>query len=229
MNNYKQKYLKYKQKYLESKKNIILTDLHGGSYSEENDKVIKYVKEKSLLIDSFYNSEEFFSKYNPESIFYGLDISIKLDDIKTIFDKHNYVQIRPYQGETVLVIACGNRRIDSANLLPDIDDLDLINYKRNYDVSHSHYNEFTIDLSLLANPSIISKVNMTSTFLTIPDHSFKLIYFEGGGVSNINVNEIERLLSNKTSSFCIIMKDGVYHVHSYYIDGKFFIIDQMEK
>jgi hypothetical protein len=150
---------------------------------------------------------------------------MKLDDIKTIFDKNNYVQIRPYQGETVLVIGCGNRRIDSANLLPDIDDLSLINDKRNYDVSHSHHNEFTIDLSLLANPSIISKVDLTSTFLSIPNHSFKLIYFEGSGVSEINIDEIKRLLNNKTNSFCIMMTDGVYHIHSYYIDGKFFNIE----
>ena len=225
MNNYKQKYLKYKQKYLESKEGIMLTDLRGGAYSEENDEVIKYIKEKSLIIHDLFNSSKFLTKYTPESIFYGLDIFMKLDDIKTIFDKHNYLQLRPYQGETVLVIGCGNRRIDSANLLPDIDDLSLITEKRNYDVSHSHHNEFTIDLSLLANPSIISKFDSTSNFLTIPDHSFKLIYFEGSGTTNININEIKRLLNNKTSSFCIMMTDGVYHIHSYYIDGKFFNIE----
>ena len=50
MSNYKQKYLKYKQKYLESKKNITLTDLHGGAYLEDYDDVIKYVKEKAFEV-----------------------------------------------------------------------------------------------------------------------------------------------------------------------------------
>ncbi len=75
----------------------------------------------------------------------------------------------------------------------------------------------------MANPSIIGNFNPETKFLTIPNGSFNLIYFEGGGNPSDNIPEIKRLLDNKTSSFCINMQEGFYFVHSYYADGNFII------
>jgi hypothetical protein len=94
MYNYKQKYLKYKQKYIQLKKKQ--SDVLGGEYLKINDPVIKYIKEKSLVIHSEANSDENLSNYNSESLFYGLDISMSFEDIKTIFNQRNYIQLRPH-------------------------------------------------------------------------------------------------------------------------------------
>ena len=210
---------KYKQKYLESDKDIMLTNLHSSIYSEKNDEVINYVQEKALIIDSYFNSPEFLKKYK-------LDISTKLCDIKTIFNQKNYIQLRPYQGEKVLVISyCCSKRIDANNLLPYINTSKSISDKINCDAPLSHNNQFIIDISLIANPSIIAKINSTSKFPTIPNHSFNLIYFEESIGTDINIDEIKRLLNNKTNSFCIMIKEGDYHIHSYYTDDIFFIIN----
>ena len=220
---YKSKYLKYKSKYLKYKNNLELINLHGGKYNKSDDIIINYIREKALKISQEFNSKKLINTYKPDSIFYGLNISMHFTDIQTIYDKYNYIQLRPYQGEIVLVFGCGNRRIDTANIEETLHDFKSINEKRNYDIYHSHYNEFTIDITITANPSIIANVNDKSTFPTIPDHSFKLIYFEGGASNKINVNEIKRLLNNKTCSFCIVMNEGIYYTYSYYLEGKFFI------
>ena len=211
---------------LNTNKNILntnkineLANIEGGEYFEKNDQVIKYVKEKALVIDPYLNSDIFLSEFKPDSIFYGLDISMRFGDIQTIFNQRNYIQLRPYNGEKILVIGCGNKRIDSGGLKPYLNNSKEIKNKKIFDIYHSHHNEFTIDLSLLANPSIIGKYNSETKFLTIPNGSFDLIYFEGGGKPEINPNEIKRLLNNKTTSFCIGMADGFYYIYSYYGDG----------
>ena len=207
--------------------NILLEEQQIKQESEENDKVIKYVKETAFEINPIYNSPEILSEYEPASIFYGLNISMELGDITTIFDEYGYIQIRPYQGEKVLVIGCGNRRIDAGNLYHKKNTEERINYKRNYDLDHLHLNQFTIDLTLVANPSIISNFGPDSRYYTIPDHSFTLIYCEGGAPVN-NDREISRLLDNKTTSFYIIVENGDYMVHSFYKDGEFIKLINLE-
>ncbi len=220
MENYKKKYFKYKNKYLELKNKSESYNLSGGVYLKENDEVLKYLKETSKLIYEL-NSDEYFNEYQPIDIFYGLNISLKLEEIQKIFNENKYLQIRPYAGEKILTIGCGNRRIDSGNVSPYLDSKSDIEFKRKFDLTHSHNNEFTIDATLVANPSIIGVFDDESKFLTIPDHSFNLIYFEGSGYPENNIDEIKRLLNNKTTSFCIAMDEGDYFVHSCYIDGKF--------
>ena len=206
------------------KYNIIYTNKYlkkGGQYLE--DEVFNNVKEMSQKIDDFFNSDDIIYKYEPRNIFYGLDISLKLNEIENIFKMYNYVQLRPYKGEKILVIGCGNRRLDYlGNSLPtEFTNEEEIKNKRLYDINHSHYNEFTIDLTLVANPSIIGNFDENTKFETIPDNSFNLIYFEGGGNPKINEDEIKRLLDNRTTSFCIGMKDGKYYIFGHYENGEF--------
>lgn len=209
------------------KYNIIYTNkyLKGGQYLE--DEVFNYVKEMSKKIDNFFNSNDNINKYEPSNIFYGLDISLELNEIKNIYDNYNYVQLRPYKGEKILVIGCGNRRLDYlGNSSPtEFTNEQHMKDKRLYDINHSHYNEFTIDLTLVANPSIIGKFDENTQFVTIPDNSFNLIYFEGGGDPKKNEEEIKRLLDSRTTSFCIRMKNGIYNIYGHYENGEFKYFD----
>jgi hypothetical protein len=217
MNNYKNKYLKYKLKYLNNKIN---TDLVGGAYDIKNDPLIKYIIDSVCSIESYCNSANIINEYTACSFFYGLDILMSLDEIKKIFKEKKYIQLRPYRGEKVLVIGCGNKRLDHGNSVHDVNHSEEIMQKHNYNKFHSHYNEFTIDLSLVANPSIIGKFNENIMLGTIPDHCFDFIYFEGGGDNNNT--EIKRLLNNKTLSFCIDIDNGIYYIRSYYNNGVFY-------
>lgn len=36
--------------------------------------------------------------------------------INKIYNEYNYLVLRPYNGEKILLIACGNNRIDNGNL-----------------------------------------------------------------------------------------------------------------
>ena len=88
---------------------------------------------------------------------------MSLDDIKDIFDQLKYVQLRPYNQEKILVIGCGNKRLDNGAIDTKINSTDDVNYKRLADIVHSHHDEFTIDLALVANPSIIGNFNCKTT------------------------------------------------------------------
>ena len=195
---WEKKYLKYKAKYHSEKKNLI-----------------DYIKEKSALIDSGYNSNIFFNQHDLNK----LDIKDTYDNIKGLFERVNYIQLRPYNGEKTLLIGCGNIRLDCGNLHKcDTDSEKLL-----YDNYHTHENTYTIDPALVANPSIVSYFKNGVNFFTIPDHSFDLIIFEGGGDPSMNSYEIQRLLKNTTNTFCIKMTEGRYDVYSYYFEGQYFV------
>ena len=68
---------------------------------------------------------------------------------------------------------------------------------------HNHTDVFTIDISLVANPSIVSNFNAESHYKTIPDNSFDIIIFEGSGEPSENSNEIKRLLNKNNLSYGI--------------------------
>ena len=204
--NYKQKYIKYKQKYLE-----LIKSLKGGNnYSNE---MITFIREKANEINSIFNSETDLNKFDLNQ----LKIDLSLEEITEIYN-NKYLQLRKYNNERYLMIACGNYRLDNCNLEPNKDCETSINNNK----YHSHRDFFTIDTTLVANPSIVSIFgNNNIIYNTLPNHSFILIIFEGGG--DVNPIEIERLLDNKTNSFCIIQNDGRFIIYSYYQEGKYII------
>lgn len=61
-------------------------------------------------------------------------------------------------------------------------------------------------------------------FRTIPDNSFDIIIFEGGGEPSDNKNEIMRLLNKNNTSFCIYNneEEGKYTIFSYWSDGRYY-------
>ncbi len=193
---YKKKYLKYKSKYLKK---------------QEENNIISYIKEKTALIEPDFNSERFLKQHDLNN----LTVINNYETIKNIFEHNNYIELRPYNNEKVLIIGCGNKRLDCGNLLPCHDD----EFKIDYDLKHSHENTYTLDMTLVANPSIVSYFNNNTRLNTIPNHSFELIIFEGGGYPSSNPEEIRRLLKNTTNTFCIGMNEGKYYVYSYYLEG----------
>ena len=196
---FKKKYLKYKAKYF------------NKTRIDYNKTRIDYIKKQSNILDSDLNNEEFFSKHD-------LNKLKIINDLKKI-KENDYIELRPYNGEKKLLIGCGNTRLDCGNLDP----CDNSEEKTKYDIFHSHEDVYTIDISLIANPSIVSYFNENITFPTIPDHSFDLIVFEGGGEPTSNPREIQRLLKNTTNTFCINMIDGKYNIYSYYLEGNYYI------
>jgi hypothetical protein len=204
-----EKYLKYKKKYLEYK------HLIGGNTYTSN--IITYLKEKSNDIYNDFNNDEIFESFNLNELF----ITHDLKTIKDIYESNRYLQIRKYNNEKKLIIACGNRRLDNSNLDPcDYSQCNLINKN----IHHSHAEAFTIDMSLVANPSIIAEFKKDIIFRTIPDNSFDIIIFEGGGEPSDNPDEIKRLLNKNNMSFCIYNNEkGKYIIYSYWSKGTYYI------
>jgi hypothetical protein len=197
---YYKKYLKYKMKYLY---------LLKGGYDFD---LIEYIKSKSIEINDYYNSHIFVDEHDLEK----LNININLEEIKHIYESNKYIQLRRYNNEKILIIGCGNGRLDCGNLEPCYSE----SYKVNYDKYHMHEDAFTIDLTLVANPSIVSEFNQLSNYSTLPDHTFDFIIFERGGDPKDNPEEIKRLLNNNKNSYCIHF-DKIY---SHYIDGQYFLL-----
>jgi len=86
-----------------------------------------------------------------------------------IFEKQDIVQLREFQGETVLLIGCGNMRFrDSSRRLPSWQEL----------VSrHRHPEAYSINEAILMNPSALGLFGLHS-FAHLPDGHFKEIWFE---------------------------------------------------
>ncbi len=187
----------------------------GGNYS---DKIISKIVEIAKDISPTFNTDEFIAPFN----LHELKIDNKLKDIAHIFKESKYLELRKYNGEKKLVIACGNYRLDDRNLDICLSENDCDQtFENKY---HSHRDCYTIDLSLVANPSIVSNFdNPNIIYKTIPSNSFDLIFFEGGGEPNTNPNEIKRLLNSNTNSFCLAMNEGKYIVYSYWFEGRYII------
>lgn len=206
---YKKKYYKYKTKYLKYK------NLLGGDYKKS---VIDYIVEKGLILEPIFNRID-----NAQFNLNNLVITHDLETIKDIYEKYRYLQIRKYNNEKKLIIGCGNKRLDNRNL-----DKCLIEDGCNQiheNIYHSHSEAFTIDISTLANPSIIGEFSAEMNFLSIPDNSFDIIICEGGGDPSTNPNEIKRLLNKNNYSFCICQNNyGRDVIYSEWRDGQYYIL-----
>ena len=203
-NELEKKYDKYKKKY---------TDPNYDIYGND---IINFIKSKDKYIN---HSRDFYT----EKINHIESLVIKNDllYIKDIYNKYNYIELRKYNGEKTLIIGCGNTRLDNRN----IEICKIKNECNRIDENkyHSHENCYTIDATVVANPSIIGTFDEQTIFKTIPDHSFNYIIFEGGGDPSSNDIEIKRLLKQDELSYCI--NNEV--IYSYYKEGNYQIITQV--
>ncbi len=204
---------KYISKRKTTNKKTIKYRQKGGKYSQQ---MITNIVKMSQQIDPQLNTPEIMASFNLNE----LKIDNNINYITRIFNKYHYIVLRKYNGEKKLMIACGNYRLDNRNLDP-CDKENGCNqiFENKY---HAHRDYYTIDLNLLANPSIVSDFNNSNIVLkTIPSNSFDLIVFEGGAEPSTNPNEIKRLLNSNVNSFCISMYKGKYFVYSFWYEGKY--------
>ena len=146
--------------------------------------------------------------------FNDIHIENTFDEIMSEYIRNKYLYLRPYRGEKIFIIACGNNRFDCSNFInKNIVQCELLDYN----IYHNHRDAYTLDFSLVAN------FNADLRLEKIPDNSFNFIFFEGGGNPENNPNEIQRLLNRNTTSMCIGMMEGSYYVYSFWSDGEYFI------
>ena len=200
----------------------------GRGYS---DTLKDFVIKKSILIDSKLNSPPL-TVFTPEcnlfldnSCFNFNDLHIEntLNEIKEEYIKNEYLYLRPYRGEKTFIIGCGNNRLDCSNIINrNSHDCDLL-YSNIY---HNHKDAYTLDITIVANPSIVADFNENLRLLKIPDNSFNFIIFEGGGNPKDNPMEIQRLLNKYTTSMCIcVSPERGYHIYSLWSDGEYIIYE----
>ena len=187
-----------------------------------------FIITSAISIHNQYNSPPM-TEFSPDcdlsidqNCFNFNDIVIEntFDDIQLEYQRNGYLYLRPYRGEKIFVIACGNNRLDCSNFINrNIDECELLHSN----IYHNHRDAYTLDLTLVANPSIVANFNADLQLEKIPDNSFNFIFFEGGGTPDDNPDEIQRLLNRYTTSMCIAMLDGTYYVYSYWSDGVYYI------
>ena len=188
----------------ELKKFIIASALKIGSSSE----YVKFTPDCDLQKD-----ENCFN-------FNDIDIENNFDIINAEYVHNGYLYLRPYRGEKILIIACGNHRLDCSNFINlNTEDCDLLDYN----ILHNHREAYTLDRELVANPSVVANFNEDLYLEKIPDNSFNFIIFEGGGYPEHNPLEIRRLLNQNSLSMCLGMEEGVYYVYSCWNRGEYSI------
>jgi hypothetical protein len=147
--------------------------------------------------------------------FNDINIENTPEEIEEEYKKNGYLYLRPYRGEKTLIIGCGNNRLDCSGVLNrNIEMCDL----NDSNLYHNHRDAYTLDFTLVANPSIVANFNGDLRLSKIPDNSFSYILFEGGGNPADNPAEIQRLLNKYTTSFCIGC-DKAYYIYSVWLDG----------
>jgi len=190
-----------------------------------------YVIEKSMLIDTEFNSPpltiftplcNLFVDNNCFN-FNDLHIENTLEEIVAEYLQNGYLYLRPYRGEKTFIIGCGNNRLDCSNLLNrNSDNCDL----SHSNIYHNHRDAYTLDITLVANPSIVANFNKDLRLSKIPDNSFNFIIFEGGGDPRDNPIEIRRLLNRYTTSMCISVSPEIgYHIYSVWSNGEYNIYE----
>ena len=147
------------------------------------------------------------------------------EDIIENFKQNNYLELRPYNGEKRLIIACGNKRLDDGNT----DKITYMDKTIELNKYHSHRDAYTIDLFIGANPSIVSQWGDVKIYTNLLNGIFDIIIFEGGGSAKDNVNEIKRLLNPNNLSFCIETVEGDYKICYYYSEGTFYTVNESSK
>ena len=202
------------------KKNIKIQS--GKGYSQQ---LKRFITTSAIEIDSNAKDVVFTPDcdlLNDEICFNFNDIDIEntIDVIHAEYVKNQYLYLRPYRGEKILIIACGNHRLDCSNLINlNTDECDLLEYN----ILHNHREAYTLDKDLVANPSIVAYFNEDLYLEKIPDNSFNFIIFEGGGSPKNNPGEFERLLNQNSLSMCLGMEEGVYYVYSCWNRGEYSI------
>jgi hypothetical protein len=160
--------------------------------------------------------------FTSDSCFNFNDINIETP-VQEIIDEYmsrGYLYLRPYRREQTLIIGCGNNRLDCSNI-HNRNDADCDLEKSN--LEHNHRDAYTLDLALVANPSIVAVFKKDLVLSKIPDGSFRRILFEGGGDPRHNPEEIKRLL-NKQSSKCIDLSYEGRPVFSKWVDGVYRVL-----
>jgi hypothetical protein len=197
----------------------------GGYYHERYYKIVEYSRSITTLndISKWYDIDEDNGEENYDTWFdlNKLKIIHSFGEIDRIYRSFGYIQLRPYNKERVLIIGCGNGRLDDRN----IGNCSEYHCKQNEEYKfHSHENAYTIDLTLVANSSIVGDFNEDIKLRTIPDNSFEIIRFEGGGDPFSNDAEIKRLLDSNTLSYCISDHGTVgTYLYSSYREGVYSI------
>lgn len=125
---------------------------------------------------------------------------IPIDEIKTMYEKSctknetGYIVFEKYNGETVLVVGCGNS--------------DITDSVGGCSGKHNEHGEYTIDCNAGLCPSIAGLFGETS-FESIPDKSFDFIVFEGAHLCGWK--EIKRLAKPGAK---LILYDGTCIIYS---------------
>jgi len=200
----------------------------GRGYS---DRLKDYVIEKSMLIMPEFNSPpltvfipdcNLFTDNNCFN-FNDLHIENTLEEIDAEYLQNRYLYLRPYRGEKTFIIGCGNNRLDCSNILNrNSDKCDLFHSN----LYHNHRDAYTLDMTIVANPSIVAEFNRNLRLSKIPDNSFYFILFEGGGNPQDNPHEIQRLLNKYTTSMCISISPEIgYYIYSVWSNGVYTIYE----
>jgi hypothetical protein len=203
------------------KKNIKIQ--YGKGYPDE---LKRFITASAIEIGSDTDFVQFSpdcNLLNDEHCFNFNNIIIEntFDVIHEEYVNNRYLYLRPYRGEKIFVIACGNNRLDCSNYTNlNLEDCDLLDYN----ILHNHREAYTLDKDLVANPSIVANFNNDLYLEKIPDNSFNFIIFEGGGDPNHNPAEIQRLLNKNSLSMCIGMEEGDYYVYSCWDRGEYRIM-----
>ena len=250
MNNtieYYTKYIKYKEKYLKLKNNLPIQKGSGayestlisfmlsiyfnnkqfnfssdgcnwGEYNQYG--MLTRIHKKSDYVFTVTSNEKEEESSNTIFDFDHLNIENTLEHILHLYEKFNILELRPYNKEHTLVVACGNYRVDNSNFGKSYN----VTSRPKFNLLHSHKNCYTIDASLTANPSTLSNFDSESKYGNLPDNAFTSIIFEGGGNPRDNPNEIKRLLNKKALSFCIYMDiEKGYRVYSCFDNDNYII------
>lgn len=103
-----------------------------------------------------------------------LDITNDIDTIQTIYDKHQVLQLRSYQGEKHLVVGCGNCPIvyEDDKHQPDF-------YRTAQD--HAHSGCYTLDMDIKMNPSVVANFRENDPHELFKEEQFDTIRVECTG------------------------------------------------
>jgi hypothetical protein len=104
----------------------------------------------------------------------NINISTTVKDMLYKYKTEGIIELRPYNGEDILVVGCGNYP------LVDCGGYSFRNKEaqNKYHCKHKHINCYTVNPSLAYNPSILAFYSY-HTLGTIPDKSFSKIIVEG--------------------------------------------------
>lgn len=109
-------------------------------------------------------------------------------DPKNLDTPDKMVVLRKYNGENILIIGCGNGRLDNGNLGSVGENSGEYDSKR-----HIHKNCYTIDVAIVANPSVLCFFHKNTTFPFLKSKCFDKIILENINNDLVNKDEILRL------------------------------------